>query len=73
MSKLTPTQKSAERKRQIELGRSIAAALPEKMTATECAKRLGISITAVLKIERIALAKVHDGLKAAIARETANI
>lgn len=55
----------------LELGRDIATQLPEKMTATECAKRLGISITAVLKIERLALAKLHDKLKATLAREDA--
>lgn len=56
--------------RQLQIGEAIAKRLPAKMTRVECAKQLGISHTAVRKIECAALFKLQTRL-AQLLREPA--
>jgi DNA-binding transcriptional regulator LsrR (DeoR family) len=58
-------------KEQMHIGQRIAAALPQRMTRAEVAKRLGISRTMVAREECLALFKLQVRLRAALGMEQA--
>ncbi len=56
--------RSAAFKAQIHAGSAIARRLPQRMTQTECARRLGCSQEAIRRTEALALYKVQQRLRA---------